>query len=108
MYHRIPANHPTGGYSLKTAANNEKSNLERWQFLGGDALPAWAANDLTATYVVSGWDCSNPMHVTAFARERLCNQSPLNGEQSLGTDFTVLQHVMVKETKRYACRLEIS
>ena len=46
----------------------------------------------TASYVLTGWDCANPTHVTAYNKDRMCNKELLHLEEHLGHEFHVLQH----------------
>jgi hypothetical protein len=72
-----------------------------WILILGAVWPA-------ASYVLTGWDCANPTHVTAFNKDKLCEQGPNYLEQPLEQKHMVLQHVKVREAKGYSCELTVS
>jgi hypothetical protein len=43
--------------------------LVLWFLVLGAAWPA-------ASYVLTGWDCANPTHVTAYNKDKLCESGP--------------------------------
>ena len=45
----------------------------------------------TTSYVLVGWDCANPTHVTAYNKEQMCSKEPLHQEVPLGHEVHVLQ-----------------
>ncbi len=40
-----------------------------WVLILGAVWPA-------ASYVLTGWDCANPTHVTSFNKDKLCEEGP--------------------------------
>ena len=76
-----------------------------WMVLWGLLLAAvWP----TASYVLTGWDCANPTHVTAYNKDRMCSQEPLHQEVPLGHEVHILQQVKIWETTGYSCQLTVS
>ncbi len=71
-----------------------------WVLVLGAAWPA-------ASYVLTGWDCANPTHVTAFNKDKLCESGPSYLEEPLDHKYQVLQHVKVREAQGYSCELAV-
>ncbi len=71
-----------------------------WFLVLGAVWPA-------ASYVLTGWDCANPTHVTAYNKDKLCKSGPQYLEEPLGHKYQVLQHVKIQEAKGYNCKLEV-
>ncbi len=77
-----------------------RHSCPHWWLVLGAVWPA-------ASYVLTGWDCANPTHVTAYNKDKLCESGPRYLEEPLDHEYQVLQHVMVQQAKGFSCELAI-